>query len=96
MHVEDVMEDEKKTKKQLIEELNCLRLEKIEQARVTSEKFTKAFLQNSIPMGITTLKEGRFIDISDSFLNVMGLTRDEVIGFTSVETGLITQQQRPH
>jgi hypothetical protein len=60
IYCDDFMEDERKTKKQLIEELNRLRLEQIEQTRVTSEKFTKAFLQNSLPMTITTVKEGRF------------------------------------
>ena len=88
------MEDARKTKKQLIEELNCLRLEQIEQTRVTSEKFTKAFLQNSIPMTITTVKEGRFFDVSDAFLRLVGLKRHEVIGHTSREAGFITEEQR--
>ena len=88
------MDDARKTKKQLIEELNCLRLEQIEQTRVTSEKFTKAFLQNSIPMTITTVKEGRFFDVSDAFLQLVGLKRHEVIGHTSREAGFITEEQR--
>ena len=88
------MEDARKTKKQLIEELNCLRLEQIEQTRVTSEKYTKAFLQNSIPMTITTVKEGRFFDVSDAFLQLVGLKRHEVIGHTSREAGFITEEQR--
>jgi PAS domain S-box-containing protein len=97
------MNDEKKTRKQLIEELNELRQciaelkgfeEEIKQTRVDQEKFTKAFLQNSIPVGITTLKDGRFVDVSDAFLRLMGRKRDEVIGHTSVEIGFITKEQR--
>ena len=97
------MEDEKKTKKQLIEELKELRQsaaelkgfeEEIKQTRVNQEKFTKAFLQNSIPVGITTLKEGRFIDVSNTFLSLMGRKRDEVVGHTSLEIGFITEEQR--
>jgi len=97
------MEDEKKTKRQLIAELHELRQcvtelkgckEEFEQTRVNQEKFTKAFLQNSIPMGITTLKEGRFVDVSDAFLSMMGRKRDEVVGHTSTEIGLITEDQR--
>jgi len=88
------MEDEKKTKKQLIEELNALRLEQIEQTRVTSEKVTKALLQNSIPTVISTLKEGRVFEASDAFLRMVGLKRDEVIGRTSIEIGYFTQEQR--
>ena len=88
------MEDVRKTKKQLIEELNALRLEQIEQTRVTQEKFTKAFLQNSIPATITTVKEGRFVEVSDAFLRLVELKRDEVIGHTSRETEFITEEQR--
>ncbi len=97
------MEDEKKTKRQLIEELKELRQcvaelkgfkEEIRQTRINQEKFTKAFLQNSIPVGITTLKEGKFVDVSDAFLRLMGRKRDEVIGHTSIEIGFITVEQR--
>ena len=90
------MEDERKTKKQLIEELHALRHEQIEQTKVNSEIFTQAFLQNSIPTGITTLKEGRFVDVSDAFLNIMGRKRNEVIGHTSIEMGFIKAEQRVH
>ena len=97
------MEDERKTKKQMIEELNELRqtvselkgfAEEIKQTRIDQEKFTKAFLNNSIPVGITTLKDGRFVDISDSYLRLIGRNRDEVIGHTSIEVGFITHEQR--
>jgi PAS domain S-box-containing protein len=97
------MEDGKKTRKQLIEELKELRQhvaelkgfeEEIEQTRVNQEKFAKAFLQNSIPVGITTLKEGRFVDVSDAYLRLMGRKRDEVVGHTSTGIGFITAEQR--
>jgi diguanylate cyclase (GGDEF)-like protein/PAS domain S-box-containing protein len=88
------MEDERKSKKQLIEELNALRLEQIEQTKINSEKFTKAFRQNSIPMTIATVKDGRFVDASDAFLRLVERKRDKVIGYTSRETGFITEEQR--
>ena len=97
------MKDDQKTKRKLIEELNELRQcvaelkgfeEEIKQTRVNHEKFTKAFLQNSIPVAITTLKEGRFVDVSDAFLSLMGRKRDEVVGHTSTEIGFITEEQR--
>ena len=99
------MEDERKTKKQLIEELNELRQsvtelksfkEEIKQTRVNQEKFTKAFRQNSIPLTISTVKEGRFVDVSDAFLRLVECKRDEVIGHTSREAGFITDEQRAH
>jgi len=88
------VEDERKTKKQLIEELNCLRFEKIEQAKVNSEKFTKAFLQNSIPTIITAIKDGRAVEVSDAFLRLVGRKRHEVIGYTAIEGGFLTEKQR--
>jgi len=97
------MDDDKKNKKQLIEELKELRQcvaelkgfeEEIKQTRVNQEKFTKAFLQNSVPASITTLKDGRFVDVSNAFLRFSGYRRDEVIGCTSIECGFITEEQR--
>jgi PAS domain S-box-containing protein len=97
-----MMKDEAKTKKQLINELNELRKsvdelkgfeEEIKQTRASHEKFAKAFLQNSIPAAITTLKEDRFVDVSNAFLNLMGWKRNEVIGRTSIELGF-TEEQR--
>ena len=88
------MEDEKKTKKQLIEELKKLRHEQIEQERVSSEKFTKAFLQNSIPTIITLVKNGSIIEVSNSFLRLVGRKRHEVVGHTAVESGFLTKEQR--
>lgn len=97
------MKDDQKTKKQIIEELNELReciaelkgfKEKIEQSRTNQEKFTKAFLQNSIPVGLTTLEEGRFVEVNNSFLKLLGCTREEVIGYSLIECGFITEDQR--
>ena len=36
--------------------------------REHQEKFTKSFPQNSIPIGLTTLKDGRFVEVSEAFL----------------------------
>jgi PAS domain S-box-containing protein len=44
-------------------------------------------------MSITTLKEGRFVDVSDAFLRQMGRKRDEVVGHTSKEI-VFTEDQR--
>lgn len=52
-----------------------------------SEMFTKVFRASPDPISIATLAEGRYIDVNDSFLNLFGYTRQEVIGFTSVELG---------
>ncbi len=40
------------------------------------------------------MHEGRFIDVNDSFLNLTGYSRDEVIGYTSAELNLIDAEKR--
>ena len=51
-----------------------------ENLRSSEEKFSMAFNAVPIPMSIATLKEGRFIDVNNSFLKTLGLDRDQVIG----------------
>ena len=53
--------------------------------RQSEERFSKAFRANPQPMSLTTVADGRFLDVNDSFLTMSGYTRDEVIGHTSVE-----------
>lgn len=48
------------------------RLQKIE------EKFTKAFYKNQIPMAITRIKDGCFLDFNDKFLLLYGCKREDV------------------
>ncbi len=97
------MKDESKTKKQLISELTDLRQqlaslnnceEEFNKLKENNAKFVKAFMQCSIPVAITTFKEGRFIDVNNAFLRFIGLRQDEVIGSTSREIGYITEEQR--
>ena len=51
----------------------------------SEERFAKAFKANPQPMSVSTLAEGRYLDVNDSFLRMSGYTRDEVIGHTSNE-----------
>lgn len=39
-------------------------------------------------MGITTLAEGRYLEINPTFLSLLGYTREQVIGRTSLELGI--------
>ncbi len=49
----------------------------------SQEQFSKAFHSNPIACCISTLKDGRFLDINTSFLNFFGYSREEVLGKTS-------------
>lgn len=50
--------------------------------------FCQVFKNSSQPMSITTLVEGRYLDVNESFLSLLGYRRDEVIGRTSIELGI--------
>ena len=59
-----------------------------EALRASEERFAKVFKANPQPMSLTTFDEGRYIDVNESFLNISGYTRDEVIGHTSLELNI--------
>jgi PAS domain S-box-containing protein len=56
--------------------------------RLSEEKFSTVFRSSPDWIAISTLEEGRFIDVNDAFLEITGFSREEVIGHTSVELGM--------
>ena len=48
----------------------------------SEERFEKVFRSSPIPFSITTLKEGRFLDVNAAFERRYGYTRAEVLGHT--------------
>jgi PAS domain S-box-containing protein len=54
----------------------------------SEDKFAKAFRSSPLRVSISTLAEGRFVEVNDTFLRDHGFTREEVIGRTSPELGL--------
>ena len=50
--------------------------------------FSKAFRLSPESITLTSLKEGRYIDVNESFLHVIGYSRDEVIGRTATELNI--------
>jgi len=50
--------------------------------KLSEEKFQKVFRSSPIPFSITTLKEGRFLDVNSAFERRYGYSREEVLGRT--------------
>ncbi|MBN1691980.1 MAG: PAS domain S-box protein [Dehalococcoidales bacterium] len=60
-----------------------------EEALKESQKmFSLAFRDSPNLMVITSLKEGRFIEVNDAYCRAMGYSRDELIGHTALELNL--------
>ncbi|MGB7440297.1 MAG: adenylate/guanylate cyclase domain-containing protein [Coleofasciculaceae cyanobacterium] len=56
--------------------------ERTKALQVADEKFVLAFRASPDPITITTLVEGKFIDVNDSFLSTSGYSLDEVVNHT--------------
>jgi len=53
--------------------------------RASEDRFTTAFHSSPIAMAITTVDEGRYVEINEAFERQMSYTRNEVVGRTSLE-----------
>lgn len=67
------------------EEKNLAILQELQR---NEERFAKAFKANPQPMSLTTLANGRYLDVNESFLAMSRYLREEVIGHTSLELGI--------
>ncbi|MEI7433590.1 MAG: PAS domain S-box protein [Methanomicrobiales archaeon] len=54
----------------------------------SEEKFSKAFHANPALMVLSTIEEGRILDVNDTFLATLGYSREEVIGRTTMDLKL--------
>ena len=59
-----------------------------EALRFSEDKFAKAFQSSPLRVSISTLEEGRFVEVNETFLRDHGFRREQVIGRTSPELGL--------
>jgi diguanylate cyclase (GGDEF)-like protein/PAS domain S-box-containing protein len=59
-----------------------------EALRRSEERFRKVFHATPAIISISTVDEGRFIDVNESFLRAIGRPRDEVVGHSVHELGI--------
>jgi PAS domain S-box-containing protein len=55
----------------------------------SAAEFTRIFNLGPLVSAITTVKEGRFIEVNDAFVDITGYGRDEVIGKTALELRMV-------
>src|ERR1700693_5247145 len=53
--------------------------------RHSEDRFAKAFRSSPLAITISSLAEGRYLEVNDAFLQMMGYARQEVLGRTSNE-----------
>ena len=56
-----------------------------EALRLSEEKFSKAFQASPVWVTITTVREGRFLEVNDTFTKISGFRREEAVGRTSFD-----------
>src|SRR4030043_257823 len=101
-----IMRDSQKTRKQLISELVEARqqLEVLAAAEVerkkagqelkqSEEKFYKAFLSSPDMIIISSIKDGKYLEVNDSFVRNTGYSREELIGHTVEEFNLFASPE---
>jgi two-component system, cell cycle sensor histidine kinase and response regulator CckA len=60
----------------------------IEAMRKSEERFSKAFLSSPAPMVISEIDTGRFIEVNDRWVQMLGYTNEELRGRTSKQIGI--------
>lgn len=62
--------------------------------KVSEEKFHKAFHSAPVLMSISTLEDGRYLEVNTAFVNATGYGRETTLGKTSTEIGFIASEDR--
>ncbi len=53
--------------------------------RISEERFSKVFHISPVATAISTINEGRYVDVNESQLLALGYTREEMVGHTATE-----------
>ena len=59
--------------------------------RESNDKFSKVFYLNPSICGLTDLATGEYVEVNEAFYKVLGFDKDEVIGKTPIELGILTE-----
>jgi two-component system cell cycle sensor histidine kinase/response regulator CckA len=62
--------------------------------RESNEKFEKIFQASPLMVSLSSVDDGVFLEVNETAVRLCGFSRDEVIGKSSTEIGLISQSDR--
>lgn len=65
-----------------------------EKLKESEEKFQKTFQASAAGISITRLSNATYLDVNDAFVKMTGYAKEELIGHTSVEQGMIINFER--
>ena len=69
--------------------INAIERTQAEDARQRADRwFSKIFHNSPLPIAITRVSDSEFLDVNDSFVELVGYTRDEIINRTTHQLGL--------
>lgn len=60
----------------------------------TTDRLSTIFKEIPSSLSISTLDEGRYMEVNDAFEHISGFSRNEAIGKTSIELGILNSQTR--
>jgi PAS domain S-box-containing protein len=62
--------------------------------KISEEKFAKAFHHGPTLMTISSIEDGKYLEVNENFVRTTGYSKEESIGTTSVELGFISKKGR--
>jgi PAS domain S-box-containing protein len=66
----------------------------ISQIKLSEEKFSKLFYINPSACSLSGLDDHKYIEVNEAFSTLLGFEKDEVIGKTAMDLGIITTETR--
>jgi PAS domain S-box-containing protein len=65
-----------------------------EALQLSEEKFNKLFSSAPLGLGLSDVSTGKVVDVNQTLLDMIGYTREEYVGKTSVELDIISKNER--
>jgi PAS domain S-box-containing protein len=62
--------------------------------KLSEEKFSKAFHHGLTLMAISSIEDGRYLEVNENFVRITGYGRSEAVGATSVGLAFMTRKDR--